>query len=124
MPDMTGAVAVVGPDRRLTMHVSPSFKRTNGEVSAVFLNSSNTELAPARVGVNLLAMFPFIANCRDVPSFAIKGDEITSAQAAEAEMNDSHMHMAALPRCCPIGYHKKWIEGDIFEQGFAEVFES
>ena len=34
------------------------------------------------------------------------------------------MYIAALPRCCPIGYHKKWVEGDIFEQGFEETFES
>ena len=34
------------------------------------------------------------------------------------------MHIAALPRCCSIGYHKKGVEGDIFEQGFEETFES
>jgi hypothetical protein len=124
MSDMTGAVAVVSSDRRLTMHVSPSFKRTDGEVSSVFLNSSNTELAPARAGVNLLANFPFIASRRDMPTFAIKGDKITSAQAQEVELEESNMHIGALPRCCPIGYHKKWVEGDIFEQGFEETFES
>jgi hypothetical protein len=99
------------------MHVSPSFKRTDGEISSVFLNSSNTELAPARAGVNLLANFPFVASRRDVPSFAVRGEEITNAQAQEVEMEDSHMHIAALPRCCPIGYNKKWMEGYIFEQG-------
>jgi hypothetical protein len=106
------------------MHVSPSFKRTDGEISSVFLNSSNTELAPARAGVNLLANFPFVASRRDVPSFAVRGEEITNAQAQEVEMEDSHMHIAALPRCCPIGYNKKWMEGYIFEQGFEEAFES
>ena len=89
------------------MHVSPSFKRTDEEVSSVFLNSSNTELAPARAGVNLLANFPFIASRCDMPTFAVKGDQITNAQAQEVELEESHMHIAALPRCCPIGYHKK-----------------
>ena len=90
----------------------------------MFLNSSNTELAPARAGVNLLANFPFIASCCNIPTFAVKGGEITNAQAQEVELEESHMHIAALPRCCPIGYHKKWVEGDIFEQGFEETFES
>ena len=100
MLDMTGTVAVVSPDRRLTMHVFPLLKRTGGEVSAVFLNSSNTELAPARAGVNLLAIFLFIASRHDVLAFSIKGDKITDAQAQalETEMNNSHMHIAALPR--------------------------
>jgi hypothetical protein len=33
------------------------------------------------------------------------------------------MHIAALTRCCHVGYHTKWVEGDIFEQGFKETFE-
>ena len=105
------------------MHVSPSFKRTDGEVSSVFLNSSNTELAPARAGVNLLATFPFVARRCDIPAFTVKGGEITNAQVQEVEMEDSHMHIAALPRWCPIGYNKKWMEGYIFEQSFEEAFE-
>ena len=107
MSDMTGAVAVVSSDRRLTMHVSPSFKRTDGEVSSVFLNSSNTELAPVRAGVNLLANFPFIASRCNMPAFAVNGDEITNAQAQEVELEETHMYIAALPKCCTIGYYKK-----------------
>ena len=124
MSDMTGAVVVDSPDRRLAMHVSLSFKRTDGEVSSVFLNSSNIELAPARVRVNLLTNFPFIASRRNMPAFAVKGDEITNAQAQEVELEESHMHITALPRCCPIDYHKTWVEGDTLEQGFEETFES
>ena len=26
--------------------------------------------------------------------------------------------------CCPVGYHKRWLERDIFKQGFEETFES
>jgi hypothetical protein len=108
----------------LTIDVSPSFKRTDGDVSSVFLNSSNIELAPERAGVNLLINFPFIASCRDVPAFAVKGKKITNAQAQEVKLDESHMYIVALPRCCPINYHKKWVEGDIFEQGFEETSKS
>ena len=65
----------------------------------MFLNNSNTELAPARAEVNLLAKSPFIASRCDIPAFAVKGDKITNAQALEVELEDSHMHIAALPRC-------------------------
>ena len=100
------------------MHVSSSFKRAGGEVSSVILNISNTELAPARAGFNLLTNFPFVPSRCNVAAFAVKGDEITNAQALEVELEEPHMQIAALPRCCPIGYHKKWVEGDLSEQGF------
>ena len=93
------------------MHVSPSFKKMNGEVSSVFLNCSNTDLAPAIAGVNLLTTFPFIVSRRNVPAFVVKCDEITNAQAQEEELKESQMYIMVLPRCCPIGYHKKWVEG-------------
>ena len=124
MSDMTGAVTVVSSDRRLTMHVTPSFKRTDREVSSVFLNSSNTDLAPVRDRINLLANFPFIASRRNMPAFAVKGNEITNTQAQEVELEESHIHIASLPRCCRVGYHKKWVERDIFEQDFEETFGS
>ena len=90
----------------------------------MFLNSSNTELAPERVGVNLLPNFPFIESRRDVPAFAVKGKEITNAQVQEEELDESRMYIASLPRCCPIGYRNKLVGGDIFEQGFEETFAS
>ena len=124
MSDMTSSVEVVSSDRRLTTQVSPSFKRADGEVSSVFLNNNNIALAPARPGVNLLANSPFIASRRNIPSFAVKGDANTNTQVQEVDFEESHMYIVALPRCCPISYHKKWVEGDIFEQGFEETFGS
>ena len=100
------------------MHVSPSLMRADGEVSAVFLNNSNTKLAPARVGLGLLAMCPFISSCCDVPSFATKREEISNTQAQDVEFEDSQLFIAVLPTCCPVGYHSKLVEGDIFETGF------
>jgi hypothetical protein len=122
MSDMAGAVAVIDPNRRMAMYISPSFKKADGGVSAVFLNSNNTELTPALVTVSLLSVFPFIASRHDVPSFAVKGEETTAVQSQEVELEDSHIYIAVLQGCCPVGYHKKWIEGGIFEQDFNETF--
>ena len=49
------------------------------DVSAVFLNSNNTELAPSMAGVGFLARFPFIARCHDMPTFTVKDKEIINA---------------------------------------------
>ena len=59
-----------------------------------------------------------------MPAFAVKGDESTNAQGPEVELEEPHMLIAALRRCCLIGYHNKRVEGDIVEQGFGETFGS
>ena len=69
-------------------------------------------------------MFSLIASRHDVPAFAVKGKEITNTQALGVKMDESHMYIGAMTRCCPVGYHKKWVGGYIFEQGFEETFES
>ena len=69
-------------------------------------------------------MFPFIVSCHDVPSFAVKGEELTNYKAQEEEPEDSCMHISALLLCCPVRSHRKQVEGDIFEQGFVETFKS
>jgi hypothetical protein len=71
--DMTAMIAVVGPNRRLMIHVSISLEKLGGEFKTILTNSSNTELAPAMASPVILAMFPFLASRRNIPAFAVKG---------------------------------------------------
>ena len=45
--DMMAMVAMVGPDRCLTIYVSVLLEKMRGDVTTILMNSSNTELAPA-----------------------------------------------------------------------------
>ena len=96
--DITAMVAVVGPNRRLAMHVSVSLEKTGGDVATVLMNSSNTELAPARASPSILAMFPFLASRRDIPSFSIKRLELTISQIEDTHITDTHTFIGGPPR--------------------------
>ena len=121
--NMTAMVAVGGPNRRLTMHVSVSLKKLGGDVSTVLLNSSNTELAPAMESPSILAMFPFLASPREFPLFAVKGLELTISHIEDTGIINTHTFIAGLLRMYPLGYGKAWTEGDIFETGFLDKFK-
>ena len=75
--DMTAMVAVVGPDHQLTMHVSVSFEKLGGNINTVLTNSSSTALTLAMASPVILAMFPFLTSCRNIPSFVVKGLGLT-----------------------------------------------
>ena len=80
--------------------------------SAVFLNHSDIELVP--VMTSLLAMFHFVVNCQDIPSFAVNVKEITIHQVQEAGIEASHLYLGGLLRRCPVNHDTKELKGDIF----------
>ena len=121
--DMTAMVTVVGPDRCLTMHVSVLLEKLGGDVSTVLMNSSNTELAPAIASPVILAMCPFLASCRNIPSFTVKGLELNISHTKNTGITDTHAYLDGLPRRYPLGYRQAWIEEDVFEMGFPDKFK-
>ena len=63
-----------------------------GGQSDVFLNSSNTDLAPTIAEVSILTRLPFIISCCNVPPSNAKAEEIINAQAQEAGTKDSYVY--------------------------------
>ena len=121
--NMTAMVAIVGPNRCLTMHVSVSLKQLGGDISTVLVSSSNIELALAMASPSILLMFPFLASCRDVPSFAVKRLELMVSHIEDTGITDTHTFIAGLPRMYPLGYGKAWMEVDVFETGCIDKFK-
>jgi hypothetical protein len=70
--DMTAMVAVVGPNRCLTIHVSILLENLGGTVTTILMNNSNTELAAAMASPVILAIFPLLASHHNIPLFSVK----------------------------------------------------
>ena len=122
---MSGLVAIVEPNKHLTMKIAPIYKRVNGALRHVLLNSSNTELAPCMAGPAMMEHFVTIASRREAPSFALKGEPLTVELFTDSGMaHSANMHLIALPRTMPCGYGKEWIEGSIQDPSVVDRFEA
>ena len=122
---MLGLVAIVELNKHLTMKITPIYKRVNGALRHVLLNSSNTELAPCMAGPAMMEHFVTIALSREAPSFALKGEPLSVELFADTGMaHSANMHLIALPRTMPCGYGKEWIEGSIHDPSVVDRFEA
>ena len=121
---MTGAIAIVEPNRQLTMKVAPIYKKFGGDLSYALLNGSNSEFAPAMDASGMLDHFPMLETHRNVPDIAIKGIELTPELLEGMGVTQSHMRMMALSMMMPCEYFKEWIEGSTDDRETLVRFEA
>lgn len=121
---MTSPVAIVEPNRMLTMKVAPIYKKVGMDICYILLNSSDNKFAPSMAMPGIPNHFPTLETPRDVPNFAIKGIELTFELLKGTGITRTHMHMMALPRMGPCGYLKEWIEGSIADHETLDRFKA